>query len=80
VQKGLALQQCAEACRSLAIVLLHGAKQCLIIHTRNLPRNCAADLGLCILEELDEGRDEVSVDDLFVDSFRNLDSVSARPV
>lgn len=48
--------------------------------TWNLSCNCAADLRLCVFQELHERWNKVSVDNLLVDRFRNLDRVSVNRV
>lgn len=40
--------------------------------TWNLPSNGGADLCFGILEKFDEGRDQVAVDNFFIDSFGDL--------
>lgn len=44
----------------------------MVKRTGNLASNGSADLGLCVLEELNESRDHVPGDDLFMDSLGNL--------
>jgi len=45
-------------------------------HTRYLPCNGAADFRLSVFQELHKRRDQISVNHLLIDRFRNLDALA----